>query len=113
MSVGLVERRFQEDLFQVMVCRAAPHRAFQVFFLIREQAGPQVPLGSEAQPVARVTEMMGQRAYEADFSRRSLKFKTLCRTVKIGLGDVDEFSQSFNLRLDKRIWYEMRKNIRT
>ena len=77
-----------DQLPDLFVAATPPQGAFEVHFVVRQQAGPEVPVRRQAETVAGMTEMAAHRADETDLPRssgqavdprRSVSSRFLCR----------------------------------
>src|SRR3954465_5615202 len=60
--------RFQEDVGDLAIGGARPHRAAQVPLVDRKKAGPKLTIGRQADTVAGRTERLADRVDEADLA---------------------------------------------
>ena len=103
--MGFCECGAKKNLRQFIVRSSHAHRAFQVYLLIKEQAGSQVAGGCEAKAIARGTEMIGECADKADFTRGSLKPETFCWAIKCVFGNMNQPPKAAELFFDQGVRY--------
>ena len=78
------------DLF---VAASLPQGAFEIHFVVRQQAGPEVPVRRQAEAVAGMTEVAAHRTDETDLPRSSGQAVDPRRSVILGSSAVDRLER--------------------
>ncbi len=86
MFFGLVEDGISEKLRQFRICRSLTERGFNVHFLVGKKTVTQIPVGSEAYPVAGGTKVMANWTYDADHAWGIRPAEMASRTISV-VGD--------------------------